>query len=108
MDIKGSSLYAQMQQMSLEATGVSPQNSPVVKNQSGAAFGELLTQALNNVNSLQKEGNAKATAFEMGDRSVSLADVMISKQKSSIAFEATVQVRNKMTEAFKEIMSMPV
>jgi len=33
---------------------------------------------------------------------------MIASQKSSIAFEATVQVRNKVVEAYKEIMSMPV
>jgi flagellar hook-basal body complex protein FliE len=44
----------------------------------------------------------------MGDRSVSLAEVMIASQKSSVAFEATVQVRNKLVESYKEIMNMPV
>jgi flagellar hook-basal body complex protein FliE len=49
-----------------------------------------------------------ATAVEMGDPKVSLAQAMIAGQKSSIAFEATVQVRNKLVEAYKEVMSMPV
>jgi flagellar hook-basal body complex protein FliE len=44
----------------------------------------------------------------MGDRSVSLAEAMIASQKSSVAFEATVQVRNKLVESYKEIMNMPV
>jgi len=44
----------------------------------------------------------------MGDRSVSISDAMIASQKSSIAFSATVEVRNKFVEAYKEIMSMPV
>ena len=46
--------------------------------------------------------------FEMGDKSLSLAEVMLAKEKSGIAFEATVQVRNKVLEAYKQIMNMPV
>ena len=44
----------------------------------------------------------------MGDQNVSLSDVMIASNKSGLAFDATVQVRNKMVEAYKEVMSMPV
>ena len=51
---------------------------------------------------------AERTAFEMGDPNVTLAQTMISASKASIGFEATVQVRNKFVEAYKEIMNMPV
>jgi flagellar hook-basal body complex protein FliE len=44
----------------------------------------------------------------MGDRSVTLADTMIASSKAGIALDATIQVRNKFVEAYKEIMSMPV
>jgi flagellar hook-basal body complex protein FliE len=44
----------------------------------------------------------------MGDPNVSLADVMIARQKSSIAFEATVQVRNRLIKAYEEVMKMTV
>lgn len=107
MDIKSNSLYAQMQSMSMEALG--QQNNALPKvNSSGSDFGNLLKDAVNSVNDLQKDAGAKKIAFEMGDRSVTLAETMIASQKASIAFDATVQVRNKFVEAYKEIMSMPV
>jgi len=112
MEIKTNSLYAQMQNMQLEATG---NRFPVAGNEaigkvnpSSNNFGELLTSALNNVNEIHQEVGAKRTAFEMGDKSVTLADVMITGAKAGVAFDATVQVRNKFVEAYKEIMSMPV
>jgi flagellar hook-basal body complex protein FliE len=109
MDIKGNALYSQMQNMAIEAGSVSNASKlPAVNNNSGQAFGDLLKDAINTVNGLQMDSKEKSTNFELGDRSVSLAQVMIAKEKSGIAFEATVQVRNKLVEAYKEIMSMPV
>ncbi|SEK49157.1 flagellar hook-basal body complex protein FliE [Colwellia chukchiensis] len=114
MDIKTNSLYAQMQSMSLQATGnrlaigdESAMASPAINKASGD-FGSLLKDAIANVNELQQDVGAKRTAFEMGDRNVTLADTMIAASKAGIAFDATVQVRNKFVEAYKEIMSMPV
>ncbi|MCV5230713.1 flagellar hook-basal body complex protein FliE, partial [Escherichia coli] len=46
--------------------------------------------------------------FDRGDADVSLSDVMIARNKSSVAFEATVQIRNKLVEAYKDLMNMPV
>jgi len=60
------------------------------------------------VNGLQQNTGDLRTRFDQGDRSVSLSDVMIASQKSGVAFDATVQVRNKLIESYKEIMSMPV
>lgn len=125
MDIKGNSLYAQMQNMSLQAMGnkLPSVNTDVMGgigqngmdqkavgqvNQSGSNFGEMLTSALKSVNDLQSEAGAKKTAFEMGDSNVTLAEVMVASSKSGIALDATVQIRNKFVEAYKEIMSMPV
>jgi len=107
MDIKTNSLFAQMQSMSLEATGIKPNALPQV-NSSTNDFGNLLKDAVESVNSLQKDAGAKKTAFELGDPKVSLGEAMIATQKASVAFEATVQVRNKFVEAYKEIMNMPV
>ncbi|QOL27091.1 flagellar hook-basal body complex protein FliE [Thalassotalea sp. LPB0316] len=112
MDIKGNSLYAQMQSMALEATGnrlPTQMNTQVNQvNNSGSDFANLLSDAVNKVNDVQKEAGEKRTAFELGDQNVTLAETMIAAQKASIAFDATVQVRNKFVEAYKEIMSMPV
>jgi flagellar hook-basal body complex protein FliE len=48
-----------------------------------------------------------SAAYERGD-SHDLASVMIARQKASIAFEATLQVRNKLLTAYKDVMSMPL
>ncbi|UKA09518.1 flagellar hook-basal body complex protein FliE [Photobacterium damselae] len=103
MNING--LQAEMQVMGLEA-----QNTvkPATGQQVSADFGNLLNDALRTVNNLQGQSSDLATRFDQGDRSVSLSDVMIARNKSSVAFEATVQVRNKMVEAYKELMNMPV
>lgn len=107
MDIKGNSLYAQMQSMSLEATGNRLEPMKPV-NPSSNNFGDLLTNAINTVNDIQKDAGDKRTAFELGDKNVTLAETMIAASKAGVAFDATVQVRNKFVEAYKEIMSMPV
>jgi flagellar hook-basal body complex protein FliE len=60
------------------------------------------------VNSLQKTSGDLQMRFDRGDEDVSLSDVMIARNKSSVAFEATIQVRNKLVEAYKELMNMPV
>jgi flagellar hook-basal body complex protein FliE len=67
-----------------------------------------LSNAIEKVNDMQLESKDMQQRFEMGDRSLSMADVMLAKEKSGIAFEATVQVRNKVLEAYKTIMNMPV
>ena len=60
------------------------------------------------VNALQQDATQMKTAYEIGDSSVDLPDVMISMQKASLAFEATVEVRNKLLSAYQEVMNMQV
>jgi len=108
MDIKGNAIYQQMQSMVSEVNGLNFQAPKVELNPSGSNFAEMLTQAVNNVNDLQGTSREMQKQFDMGDPNLSLADVMIAKEKSGIAFEATIQVRNKLLEAYKTIMNMPV
>lgn len=98
-------MLQEMQIMSLEA-----QRAPqaVTGQQVSQEFGKLLSSAINHVNNLQSASSDLATRFDQGDRSVSLSDVMIARNKSSVAFEATIQTRNKLVEAYKELMNMPV
>jgi flagellar hook-basal body complex protein FliE len=122
MDIKSNSLYSQMQNMSLQAMGNKPpsvgadalgvnglgDNGVSKVNDSSSNFGSMLTNALKSVNDLQQDSGDKKRAFEMGDTNVTLGEVMIASSKSGVALDATVQIRNKFVEAYKEIMSMPV
>lgn len=96
---------SEMQAMMFEASNT----KPTAKGQAvGADFGQLLNNAINNVNSLAKQSSEMQTRFDRGDANVSLSDVMIARNKSSVAFEATIQVRNKLVESYKELMNMPV
>lgn len=86
-----------------EVGGVSAPNT--VK---GPAFGDVFSQAINKVNDVQQSSSAIAQAYMKGDPSIDVTDVMIASQKSSIAFQGATQVRNKLVEAYQNIMNMPI
>ncbi len=80
-------------------------------SQVGAAegeFAELLKASINGVNDVQASAAAMAEAFERGDPSVSLPEVMIALQKASLSFQAMTEVRNRLVSAYQEIMNMPL
>ena len=70
-------------------------------------FFESVQNALDSVNETQLKSTAMQDAFDRGEE-VPLTEVVLSMQKSSLAFEATLQVRNKVMKAYEEIMNMPV
>ncbi|MFC6439364.1 flagellar hook-basal body complex protein FliE [Bowmanella sp. JS7-9] len=108
MDIKAQSLLREMQALSMQAGAGIGEAQAIPVNPNGKNFADMLSHALDTVNGMQMESKDLQQRFEMGEKGLSLADVMIAKEKSSIAFEATVQVRNKVLEAYKQIMNMPV
>ena len=70
-------------------------------------FGDLVRQAVDKVNANQMHASKIADAYERGE-GVPLTDVVLSMQKSSLSFEATLQVRNKVLKAYEDILNMPV
>lgn len=72
------------------------------------SFGDLMSQAINKVNDVQKKSSAMAEAYEKGVAGVDITDVMIASQKASVSFQAMVQVRNKLVEAYRDVMNMPI
>ena len=68
---------------------------------------ESFKQALDQVAQTENRAGALSEAFEAGTET-DVAKVMMARQKASLAFEATLQVRNKLLSAYKDIMSMPV
>lgn len=71
-------------------------------------FGDMFKQAVNSVNETQQVSSTMATAYERGDPGVSLSQVMVASQKASVSFQAITQVRNRLVEAYQDIMNMPV
>jgi len=71
-------------------------------------FAAELQKSLAHVSDMQRGADAQARAFELGAPGVSLNNVMIDMQKANIAFQTTIQVRNRMVAAYQEIASMAV
>ena len=70
-------------------------------------FGTALNEALRSVSAIQDQAASATNAYETG-QTHDLASVMIARQKASIAFEATLQARNRLIGAYKDIMNMPL
>ncbi|MCL4672931.1 MAG: flagellar hook-basal body complex protein FliE [Sphingomonadaceae bacterium] len=68
-------------------------------------FGATLKGALEQVNASQSRASELAAAYERGEVT-DIAQVMVARQESGIAFEATLQVRNKLLSAYQDIMRM--
>jgi len=72
------------------------------------AFGELMAQAVNKVNETSKASGALQTAYQRGDPDVDITEVMVASQKASVSFQAMLQVRNKLVDAYRDVMNMPI
>lgn len=71
------------------------------------AFSSMVKAAVAQVNDLQNHASELRTAYDRGD-DIPLTDVVLGMQKSSLAFEATLQVRNKVLKAYEDVLNMPV
>jgi flagellar hook-basal body complex protein FliE len=72
------------------------------------SIGEMMGNAINQVNDTAMHSSNMSTRYTQGDPNVDLPEVMVAMQKSSVSFQAMSQVRNKLLEAYKDIMNMPV
>ncbi|MCS7002880.1 MAG: flagellar hook-basal body complex protein FliE [Dehalococcoidia bacterium] len=70
-------------------------------------FAQILGAMITNLNALQQNADAAATTLATGG-DIDLHDVMIAQEQSSIAMQFTLQVRNRVIEAYQEIMRMQV
>jgi len=86
--------------------GVGPGEAAGVATPAGG-FTAALRSAVQQVNTQQASASAITEAYERGE-TTDIAAVMLARQQSSIGFEATLQVRNRLLSAYKDIMSMPV
>lgn len=100
-------LMLEMRAMQMDAMA---RSKPAAEPQEVGApsFAEMLGNAVNKVSETQNAASEMASAFEMGQKGIDLTDVMIASQKASVSFQAMTQVRNKLVQAYQDIMQMPV
>jgi flagellar hook-basal body complex protein FliE len=73
-----------------------------------SSFQQTLSNAIDGVSQAQNEAGALQQAFELGDQRADLARVMVAMQQSQVAFKAAVEVRNRLVQAYQDVMNMPV
>lgn len=103
-------LRAQILERNEALARASQSGTPAAATSSAGAktsFADTLNTALKQVNDGQNQASALSESYERGE-TVDIAKVMLSRQQAQVGFEATLQVRNKLLSAYKDIMSMPV
>lgn len=99
-------IMMQMRQMAAASQGANMAQPTAAPE--GADFASLLKSSVDQVNAAQKTAGAMTEAFAKGDPNTDLTEVMVAMQKASLSFQAMTQVRNKLVEAYKDVMNMPV
>jgi len=74
----------------------------------GGGFSGALKNALNSVSAAQNESTRLQQEVQMENPQVSLEQTMVAIQKAQIGFTATLHVRNRMVQAYTDIMNMQV
>ncbi|WP_429771091.1 flagellar hook-basal body complex protein FliE [Aurantiacibacter flavus] len=100
--LEKSRLLKELQQ-GQQAQSTVPTDAPA----QGGGFGDSLKDALSSVNDAQQRSSAASEAYARGETQ-DVAKVMLARQEAGVAFEATLQVRNKLLSAYQEIMRMGV
>jgi len=104
-EINTSQLLSQIRTL---GAGLQTQVPTTVQDSSASSFGNLLKNSIAAVNETQQAASELKIAFERDSSNTSLAEVMIASQKADLSFRAMTEVRNKLVNAYEEIMNMPV
>lgn len=99
---------AQRVRESAQAAGLSSSSTGSTQGVGGVGFSQALTQALRNVSESQNTATQMQREVSLDNPTVSIEQTMIAMQKSQIGFQATLQVRNRMVQAYSDIMNMQV
>lgn len=82
-----------------------PEKNKINENSGGLSFTETLKTSLDEINSSQIKAENLTNSFIKGD-DVDVAEVMLAGEEAKISLQYAVQVRNKLVEAYQEIIKM--
>ena len=92
--------------------GLRPDGTPLRAPQPAAveapSFSTAMTQALRSVSDAQLEAQGLQQELQLDNPTVSIEQTMIAMNKSQIGFQAAVSVRNRLVQAYSDIMNMQV
>ncbi|HMK84752.1 MAG TPA: flagellar hook-basal body complex protein FliE [Steroidobacteraceae bacterium] len=100
-------VLAEMRALQARVSGASAAEAAASPAQT-ADFAALLKDSVDRIAAMQNQASALAEAYESGDKSVDLTKVMLEVQKAGLAFRAMTEVRNKLVDAYTQVMNMSV
>ena len=74
----------------------------------GAGFSDAMANALKSVSASQNEAGRLQREVQLDNPTVSLEETMVAMQKAQIGFQATLQVRNKLVQAYQEVNNVRI
>jgi flagellar hook-basal body complex protein FliE len=102
----------QITQVLAEMRALQARASGFVETPAAAAqpsdFASLMKGTVDHIAGMQNHASALANAYETGDKSIDLTNVMLEVQKAALAFRAMTEVRNKLVDAYQQVMNMSV
>lgn len=104
MDLRINSMPSQ----ALTGLGQAGLKRPASTDAVGGSFADSFKTTLKSVSAAQTEATNLQTQVQLGNPKVSLEETMLAMQKGQIAFQATMHVRNRMVQAYTDIMNMSV
>ena len=100
-------VLAEMRALQARAAG-GPADAAPTGGAPVADFASLMKSSVDHIAAMQNQASSLAQAYESGDKSVDLTKVMLEVQKAGLAFRAMTQVRNKLLDAYTQVMNMSV
>ncbi len=104
-DMEINQVIAQMRALSNE---ISPQAATETRSPGDPDFGAVMRGAVDSVNEQLATSSKMVDGFLTGESDRSLAEVMVQTQKAGVSFRAMTEVRNRLIEAYREVMNMPI
>jgi flagellar hook-basal body complex protein FliE len=98
-------VLAEMRSLQARASGAA---QPPAAGAQPSDFASLMKNSVDRIATMQNQATALANAYEAGDKSVDLTRVMLEVQKAGLAFRAMTEVRNKLVDAYTQVMNMSV
>lgn len=102
------SILSQMRTLAAQTKLAPPVASPETNPASKTDFGTVLAQSIGKIDESLRSANTLTTSFERGDPSSDIGSVMVALQKADLSFRAMSEVRNKLVDAYKDIMNMQI
>ncbi|TMH12565.1 MAG: flagellar hook-basal body complex protein FliE [Betaproteobacteria bacterium] len=90
--------------------GLNTDGMPIAKGKAveGGGFQQALTNALKSVSESHHEAAALQREVQLDNPNVSIEQTMVAMQKAQIGFQGALQVRNRLVQAYSDIMNMQV